>query len=182
MTTLICLVVFAALSAAVEDSGDKVISGAAVAFLFLYLTCFATCMDTNSFVYCVEIFPTNARAVGFSTAVCGWIGTNLVYTQVASIAFNTIKWKFLLVFICISAATLPFWWYCLPETKDLSLEEIAALFEDEVAIDFTHMGEDERREWDAALLEGDSKGANALKGLSYHLEEAKAGATNAACG
>ncbi|KAF9889825.1 hypothetical protein FE257_006915 [Aspergillus nanangensis] len=171
VSTLLCLIIFTALSASVDGSDNKPVAGAAVAFLFVYLTCFATCMDTNSFVYCVEIFPTNARAVGFSTAVCGWIGTNLVYTEVASTAFGTIKWKFFLVFISVSAATLPFWWLCLPETKDLSLEEIAALFEDEVAIDFTHMGEDERERWDKTLMDMDGKGIKEGEGVSCHLEQ-----------
>ncbi|KAJ5521057.1 hypothetical protein N7463_001510 [Penicillium fimorum] len=170
VATLTCLVIFAALFASV-DADNKALSGAAVAILFLYLACFAICMDTNSFVYCVEIFPTNARAVGFSTAICGWIGTNLVYTEVASTAFNTIRWKFLLVFICVSAATMPFWWFCLPETKDLSLEEIAALFDDEVAIDFTHMSANEREKWDAALVEADGKGVSEVAGISHHVEQ-----------
>ncbi|OBT75673.1 hypothetical protein VF21_05167 [Pseudogymnoascus sp. 05NY08] len=170
VSTLTCLIIFTALFATFGGTDNKAGNGAATAFLFLYLACFAICMDTNSFVYCVEIFPTNARAVGFSTAVCGWLGTNLVYTQVAATAFNTIGWKFLLVFICISATTLPFWWYCLPETKNLSLEEISALFGDGVAIDFTHMGAEERARWDAKLVKADEEGINKLKEFPHHLE------------
>lgn len=175
-----CLIIFTALFAVVDRTDNKVISGAAVAILFLYLACFALCMDTNSFVYCVEIFPTNVRAVGFSTAVCGWIGTNLVYTEVASTAFTTIRWKFLLVFISVSAVTMPFWWLCLPETKDLSLEEIAALFDDEVAIDFTHMDAEEREKWDTALVDAERKGVSGTDGTSSHVERVDEGVTKAA--
>ncbi|KFZ20389.1 hypothetical protein V502_03205 [Pseudogymnoascus sp. VKM F-4520 (FW-2644)] len=170
VSTITCLSIFTALFATYGGSDNKFGNGLAIAFMFLYLACFAVCVDTNSFVYCVEIFPTNARAVGFSTAICGWLGSNLVYTQVAATAFNTIKWKYLLVFICISATTMPFWWFCLPETKGLSLEEIAALFGDEVAIDFTHMGAEERARWDAELVEANDEGIIGLKEVPRHLE------------
>ncbi len=64
---------------------------------------------------------------------------------------------------------MPFFWLCLPETKDLSLEEIGALFGDAVAIDFTHMTSEERATWDKNFLEGDmgSKDASQVVQLQH---------------
>lgn len=57
-----------------------------------------------------------------------------VYTEPASTAFANIGWKYYLVFIIVPAAGVPFLWK-LPETKGLSLEEIAAVFGEEVVHD-----------------------------------------------
>jgi hypothetical protein len=40
-----------------------------------------------------------------------------------------------------------------PETKGLSLEEVGALFGDQVAVDLTHMTEEERRKLDDEIIE-----------------------------
>ena len=74
-----------------------------------------------------------------------------VYTTAAGPAFNHIGWKFYLLFIIIPSITLPFVVYYYPETKGLSLEEIGALFGDEVVLDISHLSEKERAEFDERL-------------------------------
>jgi hypothetical protein len=51
----------------------------------------------------------------------------------------------------VPACCLPFLWR-LPETNGLSLEEIAAKFGDEVAVDLSHLDEERRRALDERLL------------------------------
>lgn len=46
---------------------------------------------------------------------------------------------------------MPFLAYYLPETKNLTLEEIAAKFGDEVAVDISHLSEEQRRALDDRL-------------------------------
>ena len=53
-----------------------------------------------------------------------------VLTQSAATAFANIGWKFCLVFIIVPACGFPVLWR-LPETKGLSLEEIAIVFGDD---------------------------------------------------
>jgi len=43
---------------------------------------------------------------------------------------------------------LPYVIFCFPETKGLSLEEVGALFNDELAMDVTNLPEDRRQELD----------------------------------
>lgn len=62
-----------------------------------------------------------------------------VYGQVAPTAFATIAWKFYIIFIIVPALGLPIVWKYFPETKGLSLEEIAGVFGDEVALEITHL-------------------------------------------
>lgn len=59
--------------------------------------------------------------------------------------------RYYLVFILVPAACLPFLWR-LPETNGLSLEEIAAKFGDEVAVDLSHLDEERRRALDERLM------------------------------
>jgi hypothetical protein len=91
------------------------------------------------------------RATGISVAVAGWLGMAIVWTELASTAFSSIGWKYLLVFVASTAAMLPLAFFCLPETKGLSLEEIGQLFGDEVALDLTHMTVAERNAFDERL-------------------------------
>lgn len=63
---------------------------------------------------------------------------------------------------------LPVVIYWFPETKNLSLEEIGALFDDEVAIDLSHLSEKERQEFDdrlAATIDPVTGGSAAAKGV-----------------
>ena len=55
------------------------------------------------------------------------------------------------MFIVVTSAMLPLIMFKLPETKGLSLEEIGALFGDEVAVDITHLSVQERQELDERL-------------------------------
>jgi hypothetical protein len=48
------------------------------------------------------------------------------------VAFATIGWKYYLVFIIVPLAGVPILALYFPETKGLTLEEIGALFGDEV--------------------------------------------------
>lgn len=55
----------------------------------------------------------------------------LIYLEVASTAFANIGWKFYLVFLSLLVCFIVPLFFYFPETKGLSLEEIARLFNDE---------------------------------------------------
>jgi hypothetical protein len=83
-------------------------------------------------VYLGEIFPTHLRAKGISLGIAALCAINIVWLQVAPTAFEHIGWKFYLCFIvpgAIMALAILCWW---PDTRKMPLEEIAALFGDEV--------------------------------------------------
>ncbi|EXJ74621.1 uncharacterized protein A1O5_02918 [Cladophialophora psammophila CBS 110553] len=133
---------------------NKAGSGAAVAFIFLFVTCYGLGVDVTSYVYCAEIFPTHMRTRGVGFSVGGLFLMTTVYTTAAGPAFNHIGWRFYLVFIIVTSLMLPFVILYFPETKGLSLEEIDVLFGDEVALDLTHLSEEERAAFDKNITEG----------------------------
>lgn len=108
-------------------------------------------LDAGSYVYCAEIFPTSIRAQGLGLSVASLFASTLLYTEVAPTAFQKIGWKYYLVFIIVPLVGVPFLAYYLPETKNLTLEEIAAKFGDEVAVDISHLSEEQRRALDDRL-------------------------------
>lgn len=114
---------------------NQVGNGFGVFFLFLFVFFYGATMDATSYVYCSEIFPTPVRAQGSGFSVAGLFTATLIYTQVAPIAFAKIGWKYYLVFIIVPIMGAACLYKFFPETKKLSLEEIAALFGDDVALE-----------------------------------------------
>lgn len=60
---------------------------------------------------------------------------NIVFNQVSPIAFSSIGWKYYIVFIATNACGAVTVFSFFPETKGKSLEEINALFGDEVIVE-----------------------------------------------
>ena len=159
------LILFTGLSATYAGGENKAGQGVAVLSLYLFITFYALCVDATSYVYCAEIFPTSLRSQGMAASIFALFGTTLLYTQVAATAFAHIGWKYYLVFIIVPALGLPIV-YRLPETRGLSLEEVAAIFGDEVVLDLTHMNTTDKAALDEKLMSGGS--VNALDDIAEH--------------
>ncbi|KAK4942012.1 hypothetical protein LTR10_018193 [Elasticomyces elasticus] len=160
-----CLILVTALNANFANAGNTNKSGqtAAIFFMFLFVTFYGFGIDVSSYVYCSEIFPTHIRAKGVGWSVSGLFLMTTIYTSIAGTAFNSIGWKYYLVFIIVTAGMLPYVVWKFPETKGLSLEEVGALFGDEVALDVTHLTDQEQQELDAAIV-----GGHALSGAEKY--------------
>lgn len=151
--------------------------------MFLFVTFYGFGVDVSSYVYCSEIFPTHIRAqgVGFSVSSLFLLTTGKsisqmnfthsslgldanknpqAYTTAAGPAFNSIGWKYYLVFIVVPSVMLPFMALYFPETKGLTLEEIGALFGEEVAIDITNLSEKEAKDLDERITKTLNIGAS----------------------
>ncbi|OAA60346.1 General substrate transporter [Niveomyces insectorum RCEF 264] len=114
-----------------ERTGSRQSAIASVVFLFTHIACFAFNVDVTTYVYTSEIFPSNIRSKGMAWSICSYFASLIIYLQVGPTAFNTIGWKFYLVFlIALFCFIVPLFFY-FPETKGQSLEEISRLFGDE---------------------------------------------------
>lgn len=121
----------AAMVAEFSGTHNKIGNGFGVFFLFLFVTFYGGCLDATTYVYSAEIFPTHARGLGMGLSIFTQFCTTLVYTQVAPIAFSTINWRYYLVFIILPVIGAVLMFFKFPETKELSLEDISRVFEDE---------------------------------------------------
>ncbi|KAF4963726.1 hypothetical protein FSARC_8274 [Fusarium sarcochroum] len=113
-------------------------NGAGVFFLYLHLTFYATCMDASTYVYGSEIWPTHLRGKGFAISCAGLFVGSLTLLEAAPTAFETIGWRFYLIMMAFTIICAVIFALYFPETKGLTLEEIASLFGDEVAIEASH--------------------------------------------
>ncbi|KIY03485.1 uncharacterized protein Z520_00176 [Fonsecaea multimorphosa CBS 102226] len=131
-----CLTVECALVASYATSASDLAnpnSGAlkaAVSMLFLYVVWFEMTVDGGQFVYLGEIFPTHLRAKGIALGMAGLCATNIVWLQVAPLAFSHIGWKFYLCFVIPGTICGVIIWIFFPETRGVPLESIAAIFGD----------------------------------------------------
>lgn len=104
---------------------------AAAALMFLHIFFYASTVDAASWLYVAEIWPTHIRSKGAAISNCALFLCVLAFTTGLTTAFNSIGWKYFLIFISLSTVNL-FIFSKFPETKGLALEDIGALFGDEV--------------------------------------------------
>jgi MFS family permease len=114
----------------------------AVVFLFGHITFYASFIDATTYIYVSEIFPTHLRAVGTSISVSGLFLASLIFTQAASSAFAAIHWRYYILFTVLTFILIILLWLYYPETKGLSLEEVAQIFGDPVTERALKVGED----------------------------------------
>lgn len=106
-----------------------------VGFMFVYLVGYAFIMNAFGYTYPSEIMPTPIRAAGNAVAFCTFNAITVMLVQVTPIAVENIAWRYFLIFIICDAIFITVVYFVYPETVGRTLEEIAALFGDEVAVD-----------------------------------------------
>ncbi|KAL2832188.1 putative sugar transporter [Aspergillus pseudoustus] len=124
---LVALSLYTAMVARYAGTANRVGCGFGVLFVYLYTTFYGFCLDVTCYVYCAEIFPTYMRPAGMAVSIISYFAPALLFAEVAPTAFRTIEWKFYLVFILVPACGLPVIWFYFPETRGLTLEEVAGL-------------------------------------------------------
>lgn len=139
-----CLTVEAALVAnfPVGPDQNNTALRAAAAMTFCYIAFAQLFLDGTQYVYFAELFPNHLRAKGMTIGMASIALMNVMWLQVAPTAFEKITWKFYLCFIIPAYLFSIVCFFFYPNTKGLALEEIAALFGDEVGTEVyrTHGG------------------------------------------
>lgn len=102
--------------------------GVGVAAFYLFLLVYSIGIDVCGVVWYSEVFPNHIRAKGICLSIAVIALTDLVYLQATATAFQNIGWRFYLLFICISTVGGIVFYFVLPETKGIPLEEIAKIF------------------------------------------------------
>jgi sugar porter (SP) family MFS transporter len=104
-----------------------------IAFIFLFYACYDFAFSPLIVAYTVEILPYPLRAKGF-TIFNFTISLALIFNQyVNPVALKEITWKYYVVYCCWLAFEFVFLYLYVVETKNLTLEETAAIFDGEEA-------------------------------------------------
>ncbi|KXH28304.1 hypothetical protein CSAL01_00838 [Colletotrichum salicis] len=129
--TALCM----ALSAVYGNKDNDNAAGARVAIsaIFLYSMCYAIFFNAMIWVVPSELFSFFLRTKGLAFAVAAKSVTAIVLSQVTPLAIASVSWRYYSLFIVTNLAAAVFYFFFLPETSRKSLEEIAELFEDDLA-------------------------------------------------
>ena len=130
---VVILAVLTALSQAFPDDHNPSGSRAGAAFIFLFNLLYSFFFNSIVWVIVSEIFPLEIRGVGAGFSMFTQGVTAIWLNFVTSIAFEQITWRFYFVFIATNFFAGVIFFFFLPETNQLGLEEIAARFGDVVA-------------------------------------------------
>ncbi len=163
------------------DTTSKGGLAACLLFLILYIIAYQF-VDAPSFIWASEIWPTTIRAKGISLTFFAYFVGGLTYTTPSALAFKNMSvlspsisrvcsnrltnrirsgWHMYLLYmgLCIISGIVVY--FIIPETKGLPMEELAALFGDEVMV---HLTADR-----TAIVEGDD---GKIGATHYHVETA----------
>ncbi|KAF1815175.1 general substrate transporter [Eremomyces bilateralis CBS 781.70] len=119
-----------------EKTGNTVKTFGSLALwaMFVYLTGYALCLNAFGYAYTPEILPLPIRATGVATGFATMNGIIIMLVQVTPLALESITWKYFLIFVFMDVIFILGVFFHFPETANKPLEEIAALFGDEVVV------------------------------------------------
>ncbi|EXJ71841.1 uncharacterized protein A1O5_04342 [Cladophialophora psammophila CBS 110553] len=133
--TCCLLSIEAALQRYYVNSGNTAGLRACLVFIFIFIAVYGCLIDCIGYVYSSEIWPTHLRSHGTTIALTSYFLNALALSTPASSAFDSIGYKFYLIFVAINFVSTTFIMLYFPETAGLTLEEISAKFGDKVAVD-----------------------------------------------
>jgi sugar porter (SP) family MFS transporter len=101
---------------------------AAVVFLFIFEFIFTIGFSGLTFLYATEVAPLQLRAAISAVSTTAVWMFNFLLAEVTPVGFDTISWRYYIIFAVLNAAIVPIVYFFFPETNGRSLEEIDEIF------------------------------------------------------
>jgi len=115
------------------NSTNHAAQTAGVAFIIIFTSVFfGISFGPISWVYQSEIFPMRIRAIGTAVCTCANWACNVLISQVSPLGMSRLQYRFYILFVCTNIANALIVYFFFPETKGKSLEEMDAVFGDQV--------------------------------------------------
>ncbi|EHY61244.1 hypothetical protein HRR83_008945 [Exophiala dermatitidis] len=133
LVSTVMLIVFWARYEA-SNNTDYVLGKLALWSMFMWLVGYGWVMNSFGYTYTPEILPMEIRATGMALGYASKTITTLWVVQVTPIAISNISWRFFIIFVTCDAIFLVVFYFFFPETANVPLEEVAALFGDNVVV------------------------------------------------
>ena len=101
---------------------------AAVVFLFVFEFIFTVGYSGLTFLYATEVAPLQLRAAISAVSTTAVWTFNFLLAEVTPVGFDTISYRYYIIFAVLNAAIVPTVYFFFPETNGRSLEEIDEIF------------------------------------------------------
>ncbi|EME44007.1 hypothetical protein DOTSEDRAFT_79908 [Dothistroma septosporum NZE10] len=114
-----------------KDADNRVAAYFVIVFLFLYNAGFNIACNPLAYAYPTELLPYAMRTKGISVFVLVGQALLIVNQYVNPIAIDSIGWYYWLFYLGMLFLGLAMIYFTFPETRGLTLEQIATLFDDD---------------------------------------------------
>lgn len=129
---LVSFIIWTACSAIVNESGsggNPAVGRTVIAFVFIFYFHYDIAYTPLLLGYPTEIFPYSVRSKGVTVDLLSVYSSLIILAFVNPIALDRIGWRYYIFFCCFDLLVLVVTWFCFPETKGHSLEEIAQVLD-----------------------------------------------------
>jgi MFS family permease len=110
-------------------NGESAAAKATVAMVFIFGACYSFGLTPLQALYPVEVLSFEMRAKGMAFSSLAVNASGLLGQFAWPVALKDIGWKTYIVFILWDAVQSTVFYFCLPETKNRTLEELDVIFE-----------------------------------------------------
>ena len=118
----------AILAGTTSDMTNRDALSVAVLFLFFFNLIAPIGFLGLTFLYATEVAPLRFRAAISGVAAATNWAFNFLLAQVTPVGFNTIHYRYYIIYAVSNALMAPAVYFCFPETRGRSLEEIDEIF------------------------------------------------------
>ncbi|KAL2849645.1 general substrate transporter [Aspergillus pseudodeflectus] len=127
----LAFVIWTAVSAVNEQQHleNKGLGIGVVIMIFVFFFFYNIAMNPVPMAYLLEILPFTLRAKGLTIFNFAQYGSSIFNGFANPVALEAIGWKYYIVFTVLAAVWFIFIWFVFPETKGMSLEEVAVVFD-----------------------------------------------------
>ncbi|KAI1813194.1 putative MFS monosaccharide transporter [Poronia punctata] len=115
-----------------ENTDNRVGKGFAILGIYLFVVCYYGLINSTTWLYGSEVLPISIRNKIVGVSAAAHYIVNVAFTQAGPTAFANIHENYYYVFVGICVIYFVLIYLYFPETKQKSLEEIAAAFGDRV--------------------------------------------------
>lgn len=117
-----------------QNTDNRIGKGFAILGIYLFVVAYYGMLNSTTWLYGAEILPIALRSKVMGLGAASHFIVNVGITEAGPSAFATIKENYYYVFVGCSVFFLVIAYFYFPETKQKSLEEIAAAFGDKVIL------------------------------------------------
>ncbi|OBT96002.1 hypothetical protein VE01_06759 [Pseudogymnoascus verrucosus] len=121
----ICMAILAGTTSNPGNSGALIV---AVVFVYMFEGIFSIGFSGLPYLYAAEVAPLQHRAATNAISTATVWAFSFMVAEVTPVGLNTIKHKYFIIYAVFNAAIALLVYFCFPETKGRTLEEIDEIF------------------------------------------------------